>query len=68
MGLKFRSQNPAVGLLQKLVDNADFLRYSDLRNQPDVGFFITRLSDEERELLKTLKSDDIGNVRWPLWR
>lgn len=32
------------------------------------GQIIQSLPDEQRQILKTLKSADVQNVRWPLWR
>lgn len=32
------------------------------------GEIIQRLPDDQREVLKTLKSEDIQDIRWPWWK
>ena len=42
-----------------------FMRYSPFPHGPGPGGMITRLTDEEREALKNLTSDEVGKRRFP---
>jgi hypothetical protein len=64
-----RIQTKAQLLMERLVDAGLFLKVNSRRardNSDKVGEITTKIiSDENREILKTLKSEDIENVRWP---
>lgn len=56
----------AAELLSELAVNSYLLADYFRKGKPGKAFF--ELSEEKKEILKQLKSDDINNIRWPPWR
>lgn len=51
-------------LIAELAEQALIRRFCDSM-KPKIGQMIERLTEQDRELIKQLKADDISNVRWP---
>lgn len=62
--IKLKKQISPKTILRKMVNQALQARVIDSM-RPKVGKFVMRLSDEEREILRELKSDDIKNAGLP---
>ena len=57
----------AASLLFDLAEMAEFWSTNDIfsRRYPLPGQYLARLSEDKRELLRHLKSDDVRRARWP---
>ena len=54
-------------LLEDLADGALMRRFTTdgVREFEKPGFIVQNLSPEQRQILKSLKSEDVQDVRWP---
>lgn len=56
-------------LIMELAEkHALFAAVDSMTRSRTPGEIIQNLPDDQRAVLKNLKSSDVQNVRWPLWR
>lgn len=61
--------NEARKLMMELAERQwEYSVVDSMQRSRKPGEIVQRLPDGHRNILKELKSDDIQNIRWPLWK